>query len=108
MATEIQNNKNLTLNYDETSKFGKKEGFIQITAENNTVGLFNEDTGSSERMPEKPADNLGEITKSDELSKLLLNIKNAMTDIVLMTVLMICWRSGKLKWPRFHSVILKK
>ena len=80
MATEIQNNKNLALNYDETSKFGKKEGFIQITAENNTVGLFNEDTGSSERMPEKPADNLGEITKSDELSKLLLNIKNAMTD----------------------------
>ena len=58
MATEIQNNENLTLNYDETSKFGKK-GSIQVTVENNTLGLFNEDTSSSERMPEKPADNLG-------------------------------------------------
>ena len=88
VATELQNNENSTLHYDETSKFGKKAGSIQITAGNKTyaVGLFDEDTGSSERLfdsikecLEKTADNLGQITKSNELPKLLLNIKNTMT-----------------------------
>ena len=77
------------MHYDETSKLGKKAGSIQISAGNKTyaVGLFDEDTGSSERLfgsikecLEKIADNLRQITKSDELPKLLLNIKNTMTD----------------------------
>ena len=89
VATELQNNENSTLDYDETSKLGKKAGSIQITAGSKTyaVGLFDEDTGSSERLfdsikecLEKTADNLRQITKSDELPKLLLNIKNTMTD----------------------------
>ena len=89
VATELQNNENSTLHYYETSKFGTKAGSIQITAGNNTyaVCLFDEDTSSSERLfdsikgcLEKNADNLGQITKSNELPKLLLNIKNTMTD----------------------------
>ena len=51
------------------------------------MGLFDEDTGSSERLfdsikecLEKTADNLGQITKSDDFPKLVLNIKNAMID----------------------------
>ena len=89
VATELQNIENSTLHYDETRKFGKKAGSIQITAGNKTyaVGLFDEDTGSSERLfdsinerLEKTADNLGQTTKSDELPKLLLSIKNSMTD----------------------------
>ena len=78
VATELQNNENSTLHYDETSKFGKKADSILI--------LFDEDTGTSERLfdsikecLEKTADNLGQITKSNELPKLLLNIKNTMT-----------------------------
>ena len=89
MATELQNNENSTLHYDETSIFGKKAGSIQITAGNKTyaVGLFDEDTGSSERLfdsfkecLEKTTGNLGQITKSDELPKLLLIIENTMAD----------------------------
>ena len=81
VATELYNNENSTLHY-ETSKSNKKAGSIQITDGNKTyvVGLFDEDAGSSERLDsikeclEKTADNLGQIAKSDELPKLLLNI----------------------------------
>ena len=51
------------------------------------MGLFDKDAGSSESLfnsikecLEKTADNLQHITKSDELTKLLLNIKNTMRD----------------------------
>ena len=89
VTIELQNNENTALRYSEISKFGKNAGSIQITAGNKTsaVGLFDEDTGSSERLFDsikeclaKTAGNLGKITKSDELPKLLLNIKNTMTD----------------------------
>ena len=93
VATELQNNENWTLHYDETSKFGKKAGSIQIAAQiaagnkPYAVGLFDKDAGSSERLfnsikecLEKTTDNLPHITKSDELPKSLLNIKNTMRD----------------------------
>ena len=51
------------------------------------MGVFDEDAGSSKRLfdyikecLEKIADNLGQITKSDGLLKLLLNTKNTMMD----------------------------
>ena len=45
VATELHKNENATLHYDETSKFGKKAGSIQITAGNKTyaLGLFDGD-----------------------------------------------------------------
>ena len=75
MATELHNDENSTLHYDQTSKFGKKTGSIQITAETRPIAkcFFDEDPGSSESLfdsikyLEKTAENLGQIAKSDEL-----------------------------------------
>ena len=43
-------NKNSTLNYDETSKYGRKTGSVQVTAGGRSyaVGLFDEDIGTAE------------------------------------------------------------
>ena len=52
VAVGIAGNKNSTLHYDETSKYGRKTGSIQVTAGGRSyaVGLFDEDVGTAERL----------------------------------------------------------
>ena len=76
MATELHNNENSLLHYDETSKFGKKAGSIQINAGNKTyaVGLFD---SIKECLKKKQLTILGKLSN---LIKKILCIKNTMTD----------------------------
>ena len=85
----VLENKNSTLHYDETSKYGRKTGSIQVTAGGRfyAVGLFDEDIGTAERpfdsikhCFEKTAVHLIKVKKTDQLLKMLLNLKNTMTD----------------------------
>ena len=48
----VAENKNSTLHYDETSKYGRKTGSIQMTAgwRSYAVGIFDEDIGTAERL----------------------------------------------------------
>ena len=86
----LTKNINSTLHYDETSKYGRKKGSLQVTAGGRSyaVGLFDEDCGTAERLfhsmkecLENTAETLNKIKNSEsELSKMLMNIKNTMTD----------------------------
>ena len=82
-------NKNSTLHYDETSKYGRKTGSVQVTAGGRSyaVGLFDEDIGTAEilfdaikNVEEKPGEHLTAVKKTEQLPKMLLNLKNTMTD----------------------------
>ena len=88
-AMAVAENENSTLHYDETSKYGRKAGSIQVTAGGRSyaVGLFDEDIGTAERLfdsikncLEKTAVHLTKVKKTDQLPKMLLNLKNTMTD----------------------------
>ena len=78
-----------TLHYHETSKYGRKTGSIQATADGKpyAVGPFDKDICTAERLLdliknclEKTAEHLVKIKKVDQLPKMLLNLKNIMTD----------------------------
>ena len=84
----IAENKNSTLHYDETSKYERKTGSIQVTIGGKSlgVGLFDEDFGTAERLfdsikncLQKTAGHLTKVKKADQLPKMLLNLKNTMT-----------------------------
>ena len=88
-AMAVAENENSTLHYDETSKYGRKTGSIQVTAGGRSyaVGLFDKDIGTAERQfdsvknyLEKTAVHLTKVKKTDQLPKMLLNLKNTMTD----------------------------
>ena len=88
-AKELAKNKHSTLHYDETSKFGYRSGSIQVSVGDRSyaIGLFDQDSGTSERLfdsikycIEKTAENLQRISDKEECSKLVLNLKNTMTD----------------------------
>ena len=88
-AMAIAENKKSTLHYDETSKYGRKTGSIQVTRSEKSyaMGLFDEDIGTGERLfdsikncLEKTGENLTKVKKTDQLPKMLLNLKNNMTD----------------------------
>ena len=87
-AMAIAENKNSTLHYDETSKYERKTGSIQVTIGGKSlgVGLFDEDFGTAERLfdsikncLQKTAGHLTKVKKADQLPKMLLNLKNTMT-----------------------------
>ena len=73
------------VHYDETSKYGRKTGSVQVRAGGRpyTVGLSDKDIGTAERLFDsikigKNCRYLTEIKKVDQLSKMLLNLKNTM------------------------------
>ena len=85
----IAENKKSTLHYDETSKYGRKTGSIQVTSSEKSYAmrLFDEDIATGERLfdsikncLEKTAEHLTKVKKTDQLPKMLLNLKNNMTD----------------------------
>ena len=51
-AMTVAENENSTLHYDETSKYGRKIGSIQVTAGGRSyaVTLFDENIGTAERL----------------------------------------------------------
>ena len=88
-AMAVAKKQNSTLHYDETSRYGRKTGSIQMTAGGRSyaVGLFDEDIGTAERLfdsikncLEKTAAHLTKVKKMDQLLKMLLNLKNTMTE----------------------------
>ena len=88
-AKALAENPNSTMHYDETTKYGFKSGSVQVTVGDRSyaVGLFDQDMGTSERLFDsikqclkETADNLERVTGNAELSNLVLNIKNTMTD----------------------------
>ena len=88
-AMAIAENKNSSLHYAKTSKYGRETGSIQVTAggKSYATGLFDEDIGTAERLfdsikncLEKTAEHLTKVKKTDQLPKMLLNLKNNMTD----------------------------
>ena len=87
-AMAIAENKNSTLHYDETSKYGRKTGSVQVAVGGKSYGveLFDEDFGTAERLfdsikncLQKTAGHLTKVKKADQLPKMLLNLKNTMT-----------------------------
>lgn len=88
-AKALAENAKSTMHYDETTKYGFKSSSVQVTVGNRSyaVGLFDQDMGTSEHLFDSikqclkgTADNLERVTGNAELSNLVLNIKNTMTD----------------------------
>ena len=86
----VVENKNSTLHYDETSKYGRKTVSIQVAAGGRSyaVGLFDEDIATAERLfdsikncLENTAVHLLKVKKTDQLPKRLLNLMNTMTNM---------------------------
>ena len=84
----ITENKNSSLHYDETSKYGRKTGSIQVTAGGRSyaVGPFDEDICTAERQFDSEKKLFGKnykaskVKKTDQLPKILLNLKNTMIE----------------------------
>ena len=90
VASKMLEDQNATLHYDETTKFGDRYGSLQVTTASGSYvcGLFDMDSGTSERLFEYIQDCIKDLAKALDagssndktLAKLVFSFINTMTD----------------------------